>query len=165
MKVVLSSKNWHVPIRLFGFMKTNQIIIKNFVILNFPGANTVWFKTHPILSYLLRHLYCSLKCYVEVLGNCPPGSNIPPPALLFLLHLHLNDTIRGSSCEYSTLPKFVSLHYMPNFRWSLFKPLPFLFRLRLENSACKASLGAASSKKMPWTGIQIISTWISLLGE
>lgn len=96
MKVVLSSKNWHVLVRLFGFMKANQIIIKNFVILNFPDAKTDWFKTHPILSYLLRHLYRSLKCYVKVLDNCPPGSNIPLPALLFLLHLHQNDTVRGS---------------------------------------------------------------------
>lgn len=163
--MVLSSKNWHVLVRLFGVMKTSQAIIKNFVILNFPDVNTDWFKSHPILSYLLRHFYCSLKCYVKVLSNCPPGSNIPPPALLFLLCLHLNDTIRGSSCEYSTLPKLISLHYVPNFRWTLFKPLPFLFTLRLENNACKVSRGIASSKQMPQTGIQVIFTWISLLGE
>ena len=149
MKVILSSKNQHVLVRLYGFMKTNHIIILNFVILNFPDAKTNRFKPHPVLSYLLRHLYCSLKCYVKVLGNWPPGSNMPPPALLFLLHLHRNDTIRGYSCEYSALPKLISLHYVPNFRWILVKPLPFLFRLRLENRPCKASLVTASSKQMP----------------
>lgn len=87
MEMVLSFKNQCVLVMFFFFMKINQITINDFVMLNFPGASTDWLKTHPILFYLLKRLPYFFKHCLKVPDNCPPGSNVPPPALLFLLHL------------------------------------------------------------------------------